>query len=396
MPWKTVLPVDERIKFIEAVDGDDGSFAELCRRFGVSRKTGYKWLERYNEQGPKGLETRASVAHVNAKALSEEDVEAVLTQRRQHPSWGPKKLRARLQELAICTRLPSPSTIGSLLKRYGFVRPRRRRVGGPRELTGLTVGERPNDVWCVDFKGDFALGDRSRCYPLTMTDFESRYLLVCTALPSTKEVLARAVFERAFQEFGLPEFIRSDNGVPFSSVGVGGLTALCIWWIKLGITPERIEPGHPEQNGRHERMHKTLKAEGTRPAQYDQVAQQRAFDRFRHEYNDVRPHEAIGLRTPGSRYAVSRRPMPREPQTPTYPEMMTTRRLDDVGRLNLRGHKLLLARALANESVGLEEVEDGVSDVYFGPLRLGAVSLRNGKPTLLRRDARRVRATVTL
>ena len=395
MPWKTVLAMHERLKFITALDESDESFAELCRRFGVSRKTGYKWLERYESEGPRGLEVRKSAAHTNAKALNEDQLDVIVELRREHPTWGPKKLRARLEALGTCTPLPATSTVGAVLKRYGLVRPRRRRAWPPRELTGLTLGQRPNDVWCVDFKGDFVLGDRSRCYPLTMTDFESRYLIVCTALPSTKEALARVVFERAFREFGLPEYIRSDNGVPFSSVGIGGLTALCIWWIKLGITPERIEPGHPEQNGRHERMHRTLKAEATSPSQYDQPAQQRTLDRFRHEYNDVRPHEAIDLRTPSSRYAVSRRTMPNELRTPTYLPTMTTRRLDDHGRLTWHGHKVALTKGLAFESVGLEEVEDGVSDVYFGPIRLGALSVRNGKP-VLGGDARQTRAAVTL
>jgi transposase InsO family protein len=396
MPWKTVLPMQERMKFIAAVDNQDVSFAELCRGFGISRKTGYKWLDRYEEEGPGGLEARGNAAHANAKALSEDQVDAVVDLRREHPTWGPKKLRARLESLGSCTPLPARSTIGAVLKRYGLVRPRRRRAHGPRELTGLTLGERPNDVWCVDFKGDFKLGDRTRCYPLTMTDFESRYLLACTALSSTKEVTARDVFERVFREFGLPEYIRSDNGVPFSSVAIGGLTTLCIWWIKLGIIPERIEPAHPEQNGRHERMHRTLKAEATRPARYDQVGQQRAFDLFRHEYNDVRPHEALGLRTPASRYAVSRRTMPNELQTPSYPETMTTRRIDSSGRLKVYGHQVLLTKALAHECVGLEDLENGSSDIYFGPLRLGAVGTQGKDLVLNCGPARRIRAAVTL
>jgi putative transposase len=396
MPWKTVFAMQERMKFITAVDEQDASFAELCRGFGISRKTGYKWLERYEEEGPRGLEVRGSAARANAKALSEEQVDAIVELRREHPTWGPKKLRARLESLGTCRPLPATSTVGTVLKRYGLVRPRRHRSRGPRELTGLTVGERPNDVWCVDFKGDFKLGDRTRCYPLTMTDFESRYLLTCTALSSTKEESARDVFERVFREFGLPEYIRSDNGVPFSSVAIGGVTKLCIWWIKLGIIPERIEPAHPEQNGRHERMHRTLKAEATRPARYDLIGQQRAFDLFRHEYNDLRPHEGIGLRTPASRYALSRRTMPNELQTPTYPETMTTRRIDDAGRLQFRGHHVMLTRALARECVGLEDLDNGLSDIYFGPLRLGAVCIQ-GKELVLNQGAtRRIRAAVTL
>jgi putative transposase len=395
MPWKTVLPMEARMKFIAEMDKSDESFAGVCRRFGISRKTGYKWLERYERGGPGALEEPSSAARSNAKSLSDTQVDAIVALRREHPTWGPKKLRSRLETLGTCTPLPATSTFGAVLKRQGLVMPRRRRANGPRELTGLTIGERPNDVWCVDFKGDFLLGDRTRCYPLTISDFESRYLLACHALSSTKERPAREVFDRVFHEFGLPEYIRSDNGVPFSSTGIGGLTALCIWWIKLGITPERTEPGHPEQNGRHERMHRTLKAEAAKPPQYESVAQQRAHDRFRHEYNDIRPHEALGLRTPASRYAASRRTMPSQLRSPEYPAPMETRRINKSGALALYGTQTLIARALALECVGIEQVGDDVSDIYFGTLRLGSVTYRDKKATLTRGPPR-VRAAVTL
>jgi putative transposase len=394
MPWKTVLPMEERMKFITEMDESDESFAGVCRRFGISRKTGYKWLGRYERGGPGALEEPSSAARSNAKSLSDAQVDAIVALRRKHPSWGPKKLRSRLATLGTCTPLPATSTFGAVLKRQGLVTPRRRRSSGPRELTGLTIGERPNDVWCVDFKGDFLLGDRTRCYPLTISDFESRYLLACDVLRSTKEGPAREVFERVFREFGLPEYIRSDNGVPFSSTGIGGLTRLCIWWIKLGITPERIEPGHPEQNGRHERMHRTLKAEAAHPPEHEAVAQQRAHDRFRHEYNDIRPHESLALRTPASRYATSRRTMPNQLRSPEYPATMEVRRLNKSGQLALYGSKILLTRALALECVGIECVGDEISDIYFGPLRLGSVSSRD-KMTL-KKGPHRIRAAVAL
>jgi putative transposase len=395
MPWRTVIPMVERMKFIALVEEKEESFAAICRAFGVSRKTGYKWLERFEELGPEGLTTRQSAAHTNGNALSEEQVDAIVALRKQHAAWGPKKLRARLLELGTCAPLPAVSTIGAVLKRNGLVRPRRRRAIGPRELTGLTAGERPNEVWCVDFKGDFPLGDGTRCYPLTITDYESRYLIACVALRSTAEALANEVFMRVFLEFGLPEYIRSDNGTPFSSTGIGGLTKLCITWIKLGIVPERIEPGHPEQNGRHERMHRTLKAEATRPAEHDLAAQQRVFDRFRHEYNDLRPHEALGQKTPASRYAVSRR-RNLELTTPTYPDFMQTYTLNARGRLFLRGHQVVLTNALAGESVAIEHVGDDVEDVYFGPLRLGTLRLREGRLALDQRASRRIRTAITL
>jgi transposase InsO family protein len=385
----------ERMKFIAMVEEKNESMAAICRAFGVSRKTGYKWLERFQEYGPEGLQERSSAPRKNGNALRTDQIDAIVALRKERPSWGPRKLHARLRTLGTCEPLPAVSTIGAVIKRHGLIRPRRRRAIGPRELTGLTIGERPNEVWCVDFKGDFLLGDGTRCYPLTITDYESRYLIACVALSSTAEAPANEVFKRVFLEYGLPEYIRSDNGTPFSSTGIGGLTKLCIDWIKLGIVPERIEPGHPEQNGRHERMHRTLKAEATRPPQYDLAAQQRAFDRFRHEYNDERPHEAIGLRTPASRYAVSRR-RKIEFSSPTYPDTMQTRALDARGRLRNHGKAVAITKSLATEFVGIEQVADGVDAVYFGPLRLGILRLQ-GKELVLERGAqRRIRAAITL
>jgi putative transposase len=394
MPWKTVETMQERMKFITMVEDESASFAEACRRFGISRKTGYKWWERYNALGPAGLEAGSSVALHNGQSLSDTQVDAVVSLRREHPTWGPKKLRARLEALGASEALPAVSTIGAVLKRHGLVRPRRRRTHAPRELTGLTVGERPNDVWCVDFKGDFLLGDKTRCYPLTITDFESRYLLACVALRSTSDGPAQEVFEQTFREFGLPEFIRSDNGVPFASAGIGSLTGVSIAWIKQGIAPERTEPASPQQNGRHERMHRTLKAEATHPPAHDLIAQQRVFDRFRHEYNDVRPHEALGQRTPASRYALSSRTL-KEPTTPSY-HAMQTRRLDERGRLAFLGGATLLTKQLALEAVGLEEVADGVHDVYFGPLRLGALRRVGSKPVFEPGALRPQRAPIVL
>jgi len=375
MPWKAVSAVDERLVFISKVGTE--SFAEACRQAGISRKTGYKWVKRYEAGGPQALCERRCVARANGKALQAAQVDRVVSLRREHPTWGPKKLRARLLELGN-EHVPSESAIGDVLKRQGLIRPRRRKVYAPREFLGLTVGEQPNDVWCADFKGDFALGDKTRCYALTITDFATRYLIDCTALSSTKEEPVRAVFERVFREFGLPEVIRTDNGVPFASTAVGGLTKLAIWWIKLGITPERIEAGHPEQNGRHERMHRTLKAEATRPPAHDQSAQQRTFDGFRHIYNDQRPHEALNQKTPASVYDVSRRPMPMSLRTPKYEPPLFAKTLDRSGRLCAFGTRVPIAKQLANELVGVEDIDDDVKMISFGPFLLGEVR-RKGK-----------------
>ena len=263
MPWKETCAMTEKLKFIAAcAEGDEKeSFAALCRRFGISRKTGYKWLSRYEEGGAAGLEEKERGVREVEHRLSEELVSRVIEARKSHPKWGPKKLRAWLGEHEGVEGLPSASTIGEWLKRYGLVRPRRRRLRVPLNPNALDKCQMPNDVWCIDFKGHFALGDKKRCYPLTLTDAASRYILCCEALLKTDAVAVRPHIERAFLEFGLPRKIRSDNGPPFATVGVGGLSALSVWWIRLGIEPERIEPGHPEQNGRHERMHRTLKDE---------------------------------------------------------------------------------------------------------------------------------------
>jgi transposase InsO family protein len=352
-------------------------------------------VERFELSGLLGLGDRDRVAYRNANALDETQVDAVVALRRAYPTWGPKKLRARLVELGE-VEVPSASTIGDVLKRNGLVRPRRRRPYASREFLGLTIGEQPNDVWCVDFKGDFRLGDKTRCYPLTISDFATRYLVDCSALASTKELPARSVFERVFREFGLPEIIRSDNGVPFASVGVGGLTSLVVWWIKLGIMPERIEPGHPEQNGRHERMHRTLKEEATRPPAANLAAQQRALDVFRHIYNDERPHEALGQKTPKSRYSVSHRRLPAIVEEVSYEEPLVGRRLDTSGRLSAFGTKVMITRLLANEQVGVHESEDAEGKaVHFGPLWLGDIR-RKGKSVFLDQTPRVVRTAITL
>jgi hypothetical protein len=252
-------------------------------------------------------------------------------------------------------------------------------VRTPPSFVPLTAGQQPNDVWCVDFKGDFALGNKTRCYPLTVTDHATRYLLGCEALASTKSEPVRVQFERIFREFGMPTHIRSDNGVPFASNAAGGLSALSVWWIKLGITPERIEPGQPQQNGRHERMHKTLKQETAMPPCLDMPSQQRCFDRFRHIYNDERPHEALGQKTPSSRYAVSRCAFPSTLSTPTYPDSMKTRKLTDAGVLRMArsDNPIALGPMLANESVGVEQVDDDLWEIFFGEVLLGEIRIRN-------------------
>jgi putative transposase len=378
VPWKAICALDERLHFISLVNESDETFSALCECFGISRKTGYKWVARYEARGPAGLAEHrpiaASCPHRTPSAVLNELIEL----RKEHPTWGPKKLRARLEALGV-DQVPAASTIGDALKKYGLIRPRRRRVHPPMFPLPITPTAHPNDTWCVDFKGHFALGDKQRCHPLTLTDHTTRFLLKCEGLTKPDEAAVRPHFERAFQEFGLPERIRSDNGPPFATPGIGGLSMLSVWWIQLGITPERIEPGHPEQNGRHERMHRTLKQEVASPAAASIIDQQRAFDAFRRVYNTERPHEALAMKTPSSRYTPSRRSLPDRLKSPEYPDTMKVRRLDEQGRLAFAGQttKTRLTRLLAREPVGLEQTGDDRWQLFYGPVLLAEVTLKN-------------------
>jgi len=383
LPWKETCPMDERVRFIAAVNEFDGSFRELCRQFGISPRTGYKWVARYEQFGPAGLEDRPSVAKRLVHATPPEVLERVIELRKEHPTWGPKKLRSWMVDRGL--QVPAASTVGDLLKRYGLVRPRRRRVRTPPCVEPLAVGSQPNDVWCIDFKGHFALGDKTRCYPLTVTDHASRYLLKCEALAEPTEAAVAVHFDRAFREFGLPDRIRSDNGPPFATKALGGLSSLSVQWIKLGILPERIEPGHPEQNGRHERMHRTLKAETASPPSASMTEQQRTFDRFRRIYNDERPHEALDQKPPMTRFDRSRRTMPSAPKSPEYPDTMQTRRLDPQGRISFRGHnRLTLTKLLANEPVGLDPIDEETWEIFYGPIAIAELRIRSKEVTISR------------
>jgi transposase InsO family protein len=374
------------MRFIVAIAEDDEPFAEVCRRFGISRKTGYKWVERYEQIGPSGLEALRPVARSQPHRLADAVADLVVQARKQHPFWGPRKLKAWLSAEHPELTLPAASTIGELLKSRGLIRPRRRRLRVPLHTSPLSSCDRPNALWCADFKGHFALGDKSRCHALTITDGYSRYLLACEALCEPKTAPTREQFERVFREFGLPERLRTDNGAPFASKALGGLSDLAVWWIKLGIVPERIEPGHPEQNGRHERMHRTLGEEAANPPGATRAEQQRAFDRFRHEYNDQRPHEALGQKPPAKVYVTSARVYPERLREPEYDREFVVRRLDPQGRLMRRGTHLKLARALAMEPVGLREIDDGRWHVFYGPILLGTLDDTASKPRFLRPD----------
>lgn len=373
MPWREVCYMEERMRFIGAVRQAEDSMAALCEEYGVSRKTGYKWLGRYLEQGPAGLQDRSHAARVVPWAITQAQQEAIIGLRCEHPSWGPKKLQAKLAERAPQQRWPALSTIGDLLRREGLSQARKRRRRATPSPGSLRAPVGPNDVWCIDFKGWFRTQDGARCDPLTVSDAFSRYLLCAQAVSPAAEAPSRSELERVFKEYGLPGTIRSDNGAPFASTGAGGLSRLSVWWVKLGITPERIEPGKPQQNGRHERMHRTLKADCARPPAADLAAQQRRFDHFRHQFNHERPHEALGQTPPARHYSPSLRPYPARLEDPVYPERYGLRRVRHNGEIKWQGELVFIGQALTGEVVGLLEEDDGNCQVYFGPIPLGII-----------------------
>lgn len=378
MPWTETNREMERVKFIAALASEDEDFSALCRRFNISRQTGYTWKRRFEEEGAAGLSDRRSVAvrHPNMTDGAVED--AVVALRKQHPTWGPKKLRAWLQEHRSGLVLPAPSTIGDILTRRGVTAARKRRLRVPPSPVHLTQATCPNAIWTTDHKGSFRLSE-GRCYPLTLMDAWSRYFLKCEALSSTSEEAAWPHYEAAFREFGLPARIRSDNGVPFANANTPGrLSKLSVWWVKLGIELERIEPGHPEQNGQHERMHRTLE-EAIDAGKHDLTEQQRRFDAFRREWNHERPHEALGQRCPARIYETSWRPYPAVVRPPEYEPGVHVRTVYPVGTVCWRGQVFSVGKVLAGERVGFQELDDGRWVVRFGPVRLCTVEIKGAE-----------------
>ena len=374
MPWKESSVMDERMRFVIRLN-DGESMAALCREFGISRKTGYKIYERYQECGMEGLSDRTRRPFRYANQLPEQVEAAIVAAKREKPHWGARKIRERLvRRLPHAVRVPAASTIHAVLDRNGLVsHPRRSRT--PAQGTPLSEGLAPNDLWCTDYKGEFMLGDKRYCYPLTVTDHASRYLLLCEALESTREELAFRAFERLFRERGLPRAIRSDNGVPFASPhGLFQLSKLSVWWLRLGISVERIKPGHPQQNGRHERMHLTLKKEATRPAGQNILQQQAKFDGFLEEFNHDRPHEALAMKCPAEVYLPSLRQYHGIPE-PHYPFHDRTVVVTSCGRLCLYRKKINLSKSLAGQAVGVKEVDQAIWLVSFMDYDLGYVDL---------------------
>jgi transposase InsO family protein len=363
--------MDQKTQFIADYLREILSVSELCDLYGISRKTAYKWIDRYLKNGPAGLEDRSRRPHTSANHTPQEVEQALLDVRRRHPSWGAKKLLTLVQKRHPRWELPHRSTVCEILSRNGMVpkKPRRRHIGHPGKPT--TPIAAPNEVWSADFKGQFKMGNGQYCYPLTVTDNFSRYLLSCQALSSTAVDGAKPVFTRLFKEYGLPKRIRTDNGVPFATTTLARLSRLSAWWVRLGVLPEFIEPGKPQQNGRHERMHLTLKAETTRPPGYSLGAQQRKFNVFIAEFNNVRPHEALDQETPASFYERSQREMPNKIKPFVYPDRFEVRYVSGNGGMRWNRDWVNVSTVCIGEYVGLEEIDDGIWTVYFGLLKLG-------------------------
>jgi len=367
------------MRFVALVKEGLYEMTELCERFGVSRQTGYTTLRHYEQHGIDGLKDRSHAPRTCPHRIDEAMCELLLEARRAHPHWGPRTiiewLKPRYPELT----LPAASTVGDLYSREKLVKRRTRtRNWSHPGREWVRVGD-PNDLWTIDFKGEFRMGNGQRCYPLTMMDAHTRFLLVCHGLGSTAHAGTQAVVERAFREYGLPKVIRTDNGGPFATKAIAGLSRLNLWWAQLGIGHDRIAPGHPEQNGSHERMHLTLKQETAFPPAEDGARQQERLDGFRHEFDFERPHHALGMRTPGSLYTPSARELPERVPEPEYPAHCIVRQVRANGILYFRDRSIFLSELLIGHDVALEEIADGIWSIYFYKLLLARFSEADGK-----------------
>jgi transposase InsO family protein len=378
MPFKETCVEEETMRFIAACLRNEANMTERCEAFGISREWGYELLKRFRAEGPAGLVPRSKAPHRHGQAMPAAVAEAILRLRCEWPSWGPKKLRAELARRAPGVGWPAHSTIGDLLRREGLSEPRKRRRTAVPVTQPFAPVRAPNDLWCIDFKGWFRTRDGQRCDPLTLTDADSRFLLACRIVEPTERGV-RPVVDAVFREHGLPLAIRSDNGPPFASIGAGGLTALAVHWVKLGIRLERTDKASPQQNGRHERMHGTLKKEAANPPADTPAAQQDALDRFQHNFNQVRPHEALGQKTPASRYTPSPRPYPDRIEEPTYAADHAVRRVRTNGTIKWGGELVFVSEALIGEPVGIAETLTGDWIVRFADIKLGHIDRKTRK-----------------
>lgn len=386
MAWKEVKVDQQRKFFIELYLQKKFTIAELCRQFGISRPTGYKWIGRYKQEGFNGLTERSRAPLHQSCSTDPFLIQEILKIKFEHKDWGPKKIRGHLVEHKPTVLWPSTTTMGNILDRHGLVIPRKYRKRFPTKTDPLSHANKSNDVWSVDFKGWWFTKDGHKCEPFTLTDNFSRFLLRCLKLQVNDGDHAWAVLERAFREYGLPNFIRSDNGPPFATSGVGRLSALSIKLIKAGVMPEWIEPGNPQQNGRHERMHGTLKQEGVFP-ELDLEDQLKKLDEYQDYYNFIRPHEALGQVTPGSVYRPLQRAWNGRLLSPEYPDDYKIGRIKSCGKMSWKNREIYIGRVLTGELIGLKENEDGLLEAYFGPIILGTIT-RDYKLDVPRRNGR--------
>lgn len=380
MPWKDVKPMDQRLLFIADYLRKTAAFSKLCTHYGISRKTGYKWVQRYQQLGLDGLNEQ-SRRPLNSPAKVPYKIQQAIIELRQKRKITPgaKKLQILLAQRFPNESVPSKTTIYNILKREQLINPRTRsRKISPYPQPFAPV-QHVNELWSADFKGQFKMRNGQWCYPLTIMDHKSRYLLCCDGLGNTATPNTQKAFKRLFKEYGIPQRIRTDNGVPFATRATGGLSQLAIWWIRLGILPERIQPGKPQQNGRHERMHRTLKHAATRPPSSSMRRQQQQFDVFCEEYNYQRPHEALDQQTPASQYTPSLREYPDKLLEMAYPDYYDVKKVSQSGVVYWRNRMVYVSHLLEDEHIGMDEVDDGIWDIYFGPIKLGRFDERDAK-----------------
>ena len=377
MPWEETCAMDQKVQLISDWLKNDYTIEELSQGYGISRKTIYKWIERYKLSGNLEELSRAPLHHPNA--TDPEIVNMLIETKLKHKNWGPRKIVARLERDYPDSPWPAASTAGSILKREGLVKSRLLRRHTPPYTDPFRECVVPNDIWSIDYKGQFRMGNGRLCYPLTISDNYSRYLLSCQGLYKPTFEKTQPWLERAFREYGLPLAMRNDNGPPFASVALGGISALSVWLIKLRIRPERIQPGHPEQNGRHERMHRTLKEETVAPPKINMAAQQRAFDGFRREYNAIRPHESLQMDVPASFYCTSRRIMPERLPKVEYDPWYTVRQVRSNGYIKWKGEYVFISEAVVGEPVGLRQISEREWEVRFSFYPLGILDEQTGK-----------------
>ena len=379
MPWKELTVEEERMKFVVAWKSGGWSISDLCREFGISRKTGYKYIQRYKESGLDGLRDQSRAPKIQAFAVNDRIIEVIVNQRKKHPTWGAKKLLASLTvKFPSINNWPSETTVLRILHRNKLV-PTKRRYKKPVPVYPFSHVLGPNDVWSADYKGHFTVGNGQRCDPLTVTDAYSRFLLGCRIVSKLDTLNAQKVFIRLFREYGMPLAIRTDNGSPFASNSIAGLSRLSVWWLKLGINLERIEPGKPQQNGRHERMHRTLKQETALPPRSSLEDQQRAFNAFKKEYNNFRPHEALKNKTPSNYYQKSERIYPEKIIEPAYSTNIDVYKVNDLGFINHAEFRVFLSSALVDELIGIEEFSERHARIHFYRSVLGILDLYTGK-----------------